>query len=110
MNIKGKVQDPYCHKYPEFRHRKVLEKPIPDMREPPNHQPSRPTMNTVELADYEITMSAVDDDNWSTVRLTMLPNEYTQATEPRTVVEFKAAHTSLLYKTYVDKAMRLAFG
>lgn len=109
MQKKGTVQEPYASKHPEFRYRRALKTDLAVRQAPPDHAPSRPVFNTVEVADYELTMRRKKGEDFYTIEVTMLPNEYTQANQPKVVVRFFAGAKSLPDEIERE-AMHRAFG
>lgn len=64
---------------------------------------------TVDLADYETAISAMNDRCESQLTITMLPNEYTQAEVPLVVYEMTINGMLPNIGFYIDEAMKRCF-
>ena len=71
--------------------------------------PSRPNMQTVDLADYVVRIGDSGNDGVSLVQIWMCPNEYTAARTPLLVYEFQVAHALTLRHGYCAELERWVF-
>lgn len=122
MEYPGTVQGAAARKYAGFTYRKPVMARVdiwqldPERLHPAHeyprsvNPPSLPNTQAVELADYSVRVGATGDDGMSLVQVWLLPNEYTAATEPLMVCEFKVAHALTLRHEYRDEALIRAFG
>lgn len=122
MEFPGTVQGAAARKYAGYTYRKPVMARVdiwqldPERLHPAHEYPrsvnpsSLPNTRAVELADYSVRVGATGDDGMSPVQVWVLPNEYTAATEPLIVCEFKVAHALTLRHEYRDEALTRAFG
>ena len=122
MVVTGKVHGAAASKYAGYCYRKPI-KTRPDIfsidpaRIDPLHEYPRivekpihtANLKTVDLADYEAAIGAMNEKGESQLTITMLPNEYTQAEVPLVVYEM-TIHGILPNSGFcIDEAMRRCF-
>lgn len=121
MEFPGTVQGAAARKYAGYTYRKPVMARVdiwqldPERLHPAHeyprsvNPPSLPNTQAVELADYVVRLGPTGSDGMSPVQVLVLPNEYTAATEPLMVCEFKVAHARTLRHEYRDEALTRAF-
>lgn len=122
MEFLGTVQGAAARKYAGFTYRKPLRTHLdiwqldPERLNPAHEYPRsvnppiQPNTKFVELTDYAVRIGATGDDGMSLVQVWVMPNEYTSATEPMMVLEFRVVQTLTLHHEYLDEALTHAFG
>ena len=121
MEFRGTVQGAAARKYAGYTYRKPVMARVdiwqlePERLHPAHEYqrsftpPSSPNTQTIELADYSVRIGAASNDGMSPVQVWVLPNEYTAATKPLLVCEFRVAHALTLRHEYRDEALTRAF-
>lgn len=122
MEFTGTVQGAAARKYAGFTYRKPVRAHVdvwqldPERLHPAHeyprsvNPPGQPNLQAVEVVNYSVRIGVLGIDGMSLVQVWVLPNEYTAATEPLMVCEFKVANALTLCHEYLDAALTRAFG